>query len=222
MKQIMKGREPRSLTEHRAASHASYDNYNDKTGLREALLGEQGSLCCYCMSRISSAKMKIEHWAAQETHPARQLDYRNLLGACLGGQGLARAQQSCDTHKGSLAISIHPADPSGRCEQLIEYGSDGEIDASQPDVARDLRVTLNLNTREMREARKAAMDAAVRAIARKYPEGWSDAILEREIKRWRERDEQGMYRPYCQAIVFRLEKRLRGRGRRSLGPSGLG
>lgn len=110
MRQIIKKREPRSLTEHRASSHADYENYADKQGLREAIVRDQGGICCYCMQRIKpdERRMKIEHWAAQDTNPERQLDYRNLLGACLGGQGHPLAQQHCDTRKGSQALTIHP------------------------------------------------------------------------------------------------------------------
>jgi len=210
MRQIIKGREPRSLTEHRAAAYADYENYAEKDGLRAALVQEQGGLCCYCMGRIDPdpERMKIEHWAAQDTHPERQLDYRNLLGACLGAQGQPLALQHCDTHKGSQAIRVHPADPQRSCERSIVYRADGTIDSEQPDVRRDLQEVLNLNVRRLRENRKATADAVVEGMRRKYPDGWSRALLEQELQRWRERDVSGAYRPYCQAAVFWLEKRL--------------
>ncbi len=72
MKTISKGREPASLTEHRAGEYCGYDNYAAKDELRAALVKEQRGLCCYCMGRISasSTRMKIEHWRCQSLHPS--------------------------------------------------------------------------------------------------------------------------------------------------------
>ncbi len=46
MRRIHKGAEPRSLGEHRR-SGGDYDGYAGKDELRDALLKEQGFLCCY-------------------------------------------------------------------------------------------------------------------------------------------------------------------------------
>jgi uncharacterized protein (TIGR02646 family) len=210
MRQIVKEREPRTLTEHRASPHADYENYADKAGLREALVREQGGLCCYCMQRIApdGRQMKIEHWAAQETHPELQLDYKNLLGACAGGQGLPPAQQHCDTRKGSQALTIHPANPQRPCERLIVYAEDGTIEGTLPEVHRDLTEVLNLNLPWLREGRKNVVRAVVEGMSRRYSLEWKKITLEREIQRWRERDRAGDFREYCQIAVFWLEKRL--------------
>jgi len=62
---IQKNTEPRSLVEHRAQAHCDYANVpaDTKQALRNALVAEQGSLCCYCMGRIrpDADSMKIEH-----------------------------------------------------------------------------------------------------------------------------------------------------------------
>jgi uncharacterized protein (TIGR02646 family) len=93
MKRIVKGKEPKSLLEHRLKSFADYDNYPEKDKLRESLLTEQGYICCYCMQRIDDSNMKIEHWKSQDDYPELQLDYNNLLGACKGGQGSPKHSQ---------------------------------------------------------------------------------------------------------------------------------
>ena len=61
MRQIVKQQEPASLTAHRLTLHSGYDNYAQKQDLRDALVGEQGALCCYCMGRIRAGgeSMKI-------------------------------------------------------------------------------------------------------------------------------------------------------------------
>jgi len=83
MRTIQKGPEPATLTQYRQQPDAVYDNYGNKADLRAALVAEQRGLCCYCQSRIRAtpAHMKIEHWQCQADHPARQLDFSNLLGA---------------------------------------------------------------------------------------------------------------------------------------------
>ena len=55
MRDISKGDEPLSLTEHRCQPHADYDNYSDKDALRASLVSEQRGLCCYCLARIRTS-----------------------------------------------------------------------------------------------------------------------------------------------------------------------
>jgi uncharacterized protein (TIGR02646 family) len=105
MKKIIKQSEPRSLVEHRSQANANYDNYPEKDDLRKSLLKEQGYICCYCMSRIKLDEMKIEHWQPQTKYISRQLDYKNLLGACMGNQGARPQNQHCDTRKGDSEIT---------------------------------------------------------------------------------------------------------------------
>ena len=87
MRAIAKGPEPRSLAEHRARGE-TYNNYRNRDELRNALADEQRGLCCYCMGRIRPSRdaIKIEHWQCQANFPEVQLNYRNLLGTCLGGK----------------------------------------------------------------------------------------------------------------------------------------
>lgn len=121
MRNIVKSSEPKSLETHRCSSYANYDNYEDKQSLRASLITAQRGLCCYCMSRLVADldKMKIEHWQSQTRFPDRQLDYPNLLGACLGGEGKPRKLQHCDSRKGELDLSKNPANPAHDVERTI-------------------------------------------------------------------------------------------------------
>ena len=59
--------QPIPLVRHRQQPHATYNNYYEKNDLREALLNEQGFICCYCMRRIQegvASKMVLEHFCA--------------------------------------------------------------------------------------------------------------------------------------------------------------
>ena len=123
MRAITKGVEPASLAAHRRMSYSYYDNYNEMDELRDALVREQRGLCCYCMGQISSewGSMKVEHWQCQRHYSCKQLDYSNLLGACLGGEGYSRRFQHCDTHKGDKDLRWNPADPSHDIETRLLY-----------------------------------------------------------------------------------------------------
>ena len=131
MRTIQKGPEPASLTQHRQQPHADYDNYGDKAALRQSLVAEQHGLCCYCQSRIRATPegMKIEHWQCQADHPARQLDFGNLHGACLGGHGRPEREQHCDTRKGNNGLCFSVCDPAHPIERQIRFLGDGTIKA---------------------------------------------------------------------------------------------
>ncbi|RLC20465.1 MAG: TIGR02646 family protein [Deltaproteobacteria bacterium] len=204
MKYIKKGVEPESLTHHRCKSHADYDNYDKKDDLRNALLMEQGHICCYCMQRIKIRKMKIEHWKPQADFKSLQLNYKNLLGACLGGKGQPLHLQHCDTGKGKELITINPTDKN--CETFIKFSSSGEIYSDNENVDRDIDKTLNLNMQTIKKNREAALDEALELLRKEHPGRWTKDILNREIRRWSSR--QRAYKPYCQIVVLYLKKRL--------------
>ena len=163
MREISKGTEPSSLTKHRASLHSDYENYKDKDVLRVALVAEQRGLCCYCMGRIAANgdEMKIEHWHCVSRYPEEQLDYRNLLAACRGGEGEAPPIQHCDTKKADRDLQWNPADPMRRIEDQVEYGADGTIKSKDAAFYKELNDVLNLNVSHIKNARKATQSAIV-------------------------------------------------------------
>ena len=208
MKKIVKQSEPRSLVEHRSQSNANYDNYPDKDKLRESLLKEQGYICCYCMSRITSEQMKIEHWQPQTKYTALQLDYRNLLGACNGNQGARPQNQHCDTRKSDIQITINPIEGDKNCENLVKYRSDGEIYSDDASINHDLNETLNLNLGFLKKNRKEALDVVIRKLDEKFSnKTWSKITRQKEIDKLNTRDENGFYDVYCQFIVSYLKSK---------------
>lgn len=161
MRAITKGREPRSLVEHRANAHCDYANYADKDGLRAVLVRDQRGLCCYCMTRVEATGtgMKIEHWRCQLRHAELELAYSNLLAACLGGHGQPEDKQHCDTRKGERDLKFNPADPSHRMEQRIRFESDGTIASGDADFDAQLNDVLNLNLALLKNRRKFVLTA---------------------------------------------------------------
>lgn len=208
MRNIQKGHEPPSLIEHRKTPHADYRNYADKDTLRQHLADEQGGICCYCMSRIRPTveSMKIEHWQCQEDYPNRQLDYRNLLGACRGGEGKPGRDQHCDTFKGDLDLSINPADAACNVEQLIKFPGSGKIKSDDPDIDRELNEVLNLNHPLLVKNRKSVLDSFFQFLGKARV---NDGLLQRELRKWRGDDGGGELHPFSQVVVYYLCRRLK-------------
>ena len=203
MRTIRKHREPHSLSAHKKQPYADYDNYTDKDILRQSLVDEQRGLCCYCQSRIrsDSSGMKIEHWQCQDRYPDRQLDYRNLLGACLGGYGSSEREQHCDTRKGNSDLCFCPADPIHPIEHRIKFLGNGEIASDNEAINAALNDILNLNLKKLVNNRKAVLDAFKDRLGRgKFNPG-------RELQKWNG-SQHGELPEYAQVVVYWLEKRL--------------
>ena len=211
MRAITKGPEPASLTRHRQNSHAYFDNYPDKAVLRHALVSEQRGLCCYCMGRIrsDSSSMKIEHWRCLSQYPREQLKYRNLLAACLGGEGQPQRHQHCDTRKGDGELKWNPAYPSHNIEGRLCYGTDGSIGSQDDEFNVQLTEILNLNLAKLKNQRKGVSDGIIEWFdwlkqERKSLRGSKlRAKIERECDL--RTDGAGELEPYCQVAVWWLE-----------------
>jgi uncharacterized protein (TIGR02646 family) len=217
MRAITKLPEPPSLAQHRANAHSNYDNYTDKDTLRARLVFEQRGLCCFCGGRIvaQAGRMKIAHWMPQTPYPEHQLDYWNLLGACLGNEGQPLKQQHCDTHQGHHRLSRNPANPADRIEDFIQFLPDGTITSPDATLAQELgrrksdgefaEGVLNLNLSFLRINRKQALAAFTKGLAKRGH--LSKLALDRLISRWRG-DHPGELEAYAPVIVYWLRKRL--------------
>jgi uncharacterized protein (TIGR02646 family) len=211
MRAITKGPEPPSLTAHRQTPHANYDNYNDKDGLRRALVTEQQGICCYCMARIRNRhdNAKIEHWQCQDRYPGRQLDYLNLLGACKGGEKQPPHFQHCDTRKGSSDLRFNPAESVHRIETRIRYESDGAIRSDDEVFDTQLNSILNLNLQILKNNRKNVLDAILDWWRSEKSRIHGPVPIDRFA---RERDkfvaDNAELEPFCQVAAWWLGQRL--------------
>lgn len=203
MRTIEKGAEPASLTQHRQQPHADYDNYADKAALRATLVAEQRGLCCYCQSRIRATPegMKIEHWQCQADHPERQLDFSNLLGACLGGQGGPEREQHCDTRKGNKTLCFSVCDPAHPIERKIRFLGNGEITSNDEAVKSALNEVLNLNWTRLTENRKAALTGFLQGL------GTAKLDHAKELSKW-DGSSVGELPPFSQIVAHYLLKKL--------------
>ena len=204
----MKGPEPPSLTVHRQTPHSDYANYTDKDSLRRALVREQRGLCCYCLGSIDPDEraMKIEHWQCQSGYPDMQLEYRNLLGACRGGEGHPFKLQHCDTRKGDRDLRWNPADPSHRIESRVGYDNDGTIWSCDSVFNDQLHTVLNLNLALLRNRRKAVVDSLLLDWWPKQEHPVSQESILSKIDEFTDGNDE--LTPDCQIAVWWLQQKL--------------
>lgn len=208
MRTINKRSEPNSLTQHRCSADASFENYPAKDDLRRSLVAAQRGICCYCLSRIrpEPGAMKIEHWHSQSTCPEEQLAYSNLLASCRGGDGHSREVQHCDTFKGDKNLSVNPANPSSGIEARVRFLSNGRIQAEDDPFQRELEEILNLNLPFLINNRKAALDEFTKSLRKTG--SLTSSGLERLRRRWNGESHNSDLVPFCQAIIYWLNKKL--------------
>jgi uncharacterized protein (TIGR02646 family) len=206
MRNIHKNPEPTSLTQHRCNTNTDYDNYAEKDDLRESLVNEQRGICCYCMQRIQpeSDKMKIEHWQSQDLYPHRQLEYKNLLGACKGGEGQKKDKQHCDTKKGNFDLTFSPANPDHDVESKIRFLGDGTVESMDSQFNKEINEVLNLNEGALVRNRKGVLEAFRQGLIKRQP---SDADLRKQLRKWNG-DNGGDLDPFCQVVVYYLRKKI--------------
>jgi uncharacterized protein (TIGR02646 family) len=208
MRTIRKSHEPANLTEYRTAGGGHYEDYPDKDTLRTYLVNDQRGLCCYCLSRIraESGTMKTEHWRSQAGSEAGQLDYSNLLGACMGNEGKPIRDQHCDTRKGNRVISRNPANPAHRVDEVLRFLDDGRIISNDEVFDDEINDVLNLNLAFLKNNRKAVLTAFMEALPRRRT--LSRTQLERWLREWNGDSGAAELPPFCQVVVYWLRRRL--------------
>lgn len=199
MKFIVKNSEPLAWRNYRNTEGVAFTAIKE---LKDALLEEQGHLCCYCLSRISFEKMKTEHWSPRSDRHL-VFDYKNLLATCTGNFCTGN---HCDTLKEDTLITINPTDRLNNVENIISYSSsDGSL-IYPSEYENDIEKTLNLNNPILKRNRLGVLNAVKQAlIVRSYKEN----ECQRQLKNLQERNKEGQFLPHCMIAIKFLEKKLR-------------
>lgn len=223
MRYIEKHAEPDSLTAYKKQANAYYDGCN-KADIREHLLKDQGYLCAYCMRRIPEksfvpggvVQMKIEHWLPEsQCSEAQKLDFRNMLGVCMGNAGHKEAETTCDSHRHDKPLKINPLDR--QLVQQIKYETrTGRIFSDDKQIDDDLNHTLNLNYEgrdfSLCSNRRNALEACLEKL-RELTKGksgtWSRTVLQKMLKSYENKDKEGKYREYSGIVIWYLKKKLK-------------
>lgn len=211
MKKIHKLAEPRQLIEYRSKPGAVYDGpqfTTVKKSIKIQLLKEQGYLCAYCMTRIKIEDMKVEHFLCQTGNSLEQLNYKNLLGCCNGGEGQKSRNQTCDTKKGSSSILFSPADNMCNIESKIKYSRSGRVSSDDVNFEKQINEILNLNYSRLILNRESALEGAISFLSKKA--GTRSKIeIQKVIDIYTTKDANSKFKEYSGYLLYYLNRKLK-------------
>ena len=157
--------------------------------------------------------VKIEHFHCQKDHSDKELDYKNMLVACLGNEGSRKELHTCDTKKGDLSLSYSPSSKVRDIESLIEYKANGEIYSSDKTFNSELENVLNLNVKRLKDNRRIVYKKVQEEI-RTEGKRHQNKVLRKEFlqsqrKKWANPNDGKKYIEYCMVGVYLIDKKLR-------------
>ena len=121
---------------------------------------EQGFICCYCESLVTTIDSHVEHFRPKEGFTDLQLDYGNLHCSCQQDPAPGEPRH-CGHRKGSWfdeELLVSPLDPN--CEERFTYTANGDIFPRPNDRAAQTTIDrLGLNLPKLNALRAAAVDA---------------------------------------------------------------
>lgn len=166
MKYIIKGQSPAKFDRWKEQENdnwkPTWDNLRnpEKGILKEALLNDQGHICCYCGIRVNNDhNTEIEHVKPRfECVEEEKLDYNNLIVSCIGGRKDPLPKElSCNAKRGNDQLKMSPLNPD--CENRFLYTLDGQIltkDEEDGDCLDTIRV-LGLDIERLKNIRKSKL-----------------------------------------------------------------
>lgn len=209
MRPILKGAEPGVFTPWKKGESPDWspgwddlDGTSTKSAVKEALLKEQGHVCCYCEQRIQKADSHIEHLESRHGVPQRSLDYTNLLACCTREE--PRVPKHCGSRKGDRSLKVHPFLPD--CREYFVFTGSGDVRPTDvpahTEMAREAIAVLGLDVRKLVAMRKMAIDGVIQALA-----GVEQNQARAALARIDARDGQGWNAPFASAILSALQPR---------------
>ena len=164
MKQIVKNQEPRQFSIWKMSDKMAHrPNWNrvdraNKKVIHDALMNEQGHICCYCESPVTRDNSHVEHLRPRSTYPHLQLDYSNLHCSCEASSG---EPVRCGHKKGNWFdddLMISPLEQN--CGRRFRFNINGEIlpRSLTDSAAKETIKRLGLDLPKLNARRAAAMD----------------------------------------------------------------
>ncbi len=209
MKYIQKRQEPASFTEWKSQISEDWQptweilRSSEKRDLHDALLREQGYICCYCEMRITQQNSHIEHLKPRTNYPTSALDYANLLASCQRERSAVKhcAYKKDDWYDEQLMVS--PLKPN--CADFFRYTEDGRIlpteDASKNAAAVTTIDKLGLNADRLVDMRSQAIDDILENI-----DGLTEEEINLLISGFQELDANGQFEEFSGAIAYILKQ----------------
>ncbi len=165
MKHIVKNREPQRFSNwKRQGGIANRRCWSQVMGpikqvIHDALMNEQGHICCYCESPVARDDSHVEHFRPRSQFPSRELDYQNLHCSCL--RQLSKGEpRHCGHGKADwfdAALLISPLQQN--CGRRFKFNGNGEIRPRNPtdSAAEETIKRLGLDLPKLNSLRKAVL-----------------------------------------------------------------
>ena len=181
------------------ADLSDFKNKEIKEELHEALLEEQGGLCCYCGRKVMLENSHIEHFRPQSRYPDCSVIYENLHTSCIRSphKGSIRYCGHFKDDKFDENLCISPLETD--CEKRFLYTFEGEI---QPRDEHDKNASymieiLNLNAPPLVGRRK---DLLRQTLPPEFFDNTSPEMLQNLRTAYQERDSCGHYMEFRQVL----------------------
>lgn len=189
----------------------TYDDLQNpqKRELHQALLDEQGHVCCYCGRDISLTDSHIEHFRPQELRDDLALSYDNVFASCIR-ETAPGAPLHCGHAKGNdfdEALHISPLDVAS--ERRFIYTLTGSV---LPTDAADTQATYmsNLLRLDIDFLRNRRLDALAKTFDETFIASATNEELGRLANAFRQRDADGHLESFGH-VLARYAEQLLGR-----------
>jgi uncharacterized protein (TIGR02646 family) len=228
MRYIRKGNEPEAFTQWKEQENEDWKpTWDDlrghpKLAVHEALLQEQGFICCYCGQRIKRTSSHIEHFKPRSSSPLLKLDYANFLASCPGYAveeiseekepqiltSVQPPQEHCGQHRGNWYSPQFMVSPLiENCADFFRYTGSGEIRPTDvpemKDAAEATIQRLRLNHPRLDASRQEAIAGILDGI-----ENLSEPEIESLIQAYDQPNANGEYNRFCAAVLYILRTYL--------------
>jgi uncharacterized protein (TIGR02646 family) len=165
MKHIIKSIEPQELTDFKALASPDWiPTYGGlttvaKNAIKEALMKEQGYICCYCERELTENDSHIEHFKPQHDVTVDPLDFSNMLCSCQ--KNLKKGDpRHCGNLKNKWFHATSLVSPfNSACENKFGFKGDGTIYPIENALDAETTIEkLGLNIEKLNALRKSVIE----------------------------------------------------------------
>jgi uncharacterized protein (TIGR02646 family) len=214
VKYIKKGEEPESFKAWKALAKTtpnwgySYLQNPEKRELHDALLREQGYICCYCGMRVTRESSHIEHLKPQSTpDPDLSVEYTNLLASCQRERE-PRKPIHCGVAKDNWHdenLMVSPLKPN--CSDFFIYTDDGQIlDTDIPDKKAAAATTIKMLCLNIPKLIAMREEVIKNLLADIDIDELTDEEKQKLVQGFEQPDAKGQYQEFCGAIAYILNQ----------------
>ena len=207
MKYIQKGEEPTSFTDWKLQANEDWKptwdvlRASQKRDLHDALLKEQGYICCYCEMRISPKDSHIEHLQPRTHYADLALEYANLLASCQRQRSTVEhcGYKKDDWYDEQLMVSPLQAN----CADFFRYTEDGRVlpteDPLKKPAAEMTIQKLGLNADKLVAMRSQAIEGIL-------DDELTEDKIQRIIEGFESLDANGPFEAFAGTIAYVLKQ----------------